>query len=137
MLQIQVQIQVLAFDSVVNTPAVQPTAAIVSGDAETGAEQCEDCRDAAGAVHAIAATMAFPQAVVERHTPIIPKIEKTVEVRQWKFSEQVMDVPVVMKDRCVRLCCNDKYQATTGGEDREGLTGPVKRTMDAFDSDVQ
>ena len=48
-------------------------------------------------------TVAIPQAVVERHTPIVPKIEKTVEVQQLQFSEQVRDVPVVMKDRCVRF----------------------------------
>ena len=29
--------------------------------------------------------------------------QKTVEVQQVQFSEQVMDVPVVMQDKCVRF----------------------------------
>ena len=83
---------------------------------------------------------------------------RRLEVQNLQFSGQVMDVPVVMKDRCVRFRRADNFEANTVpehrqdrrcsrvattrksiacGEDRQGPTGPVKRTMDAFDSDVQ
>ena len=35
--------------------------------------------------------------------PDIEKIEKTVEVHQLQFSDQVVDVPVGMQDSCVRF----------------------------------